>query len=125
MKGTTALAPDMVGRQAELWTLVEHLRHVRAGTGRFVLVAGEAGVGKTRLTRTFQAQASTLENVEILRGHCFEVTRLGSGGAHVRYKLPWACWGLTPAPHWPCSRRPVNWWQTLSGLPESTAYRSA
>jgi DNA-binding CsgD family transcriptional regulator len=39
----------LVGRHAELERLNEALNRARRGTGSFVLIAGEAGVGKTRL----------------------------------------------------------------------------
>src|ERR687892_2319884 len=39
----------LVGRHAELERLGEALKGARRGTGSFVLIAGEAGVGKTRL----------------------------------------------------------------------------
>jgi DNA-binding CsgD family transcriptional regulator len=39
----------LVGRHAELERLNEALNGARRGTGSFVLIAGEAGVGKTRL----------------------------------------------------------------------------
>ncbi|MFB6274098.1 MAG: tetratricopeptide repeat protein [Salinibacter sp.] len=39
----------LVGRDAELHEILERLRQTRAGRGGMTLVAGEAGVGKTRL----------------------------------------------------------------------------
>lgn len=43
-----ALAP-LVGRERELGLLLEHWEHVREGSGRVVLLSGEAGIGKSRL----------------------------------------------------------------------------
>src|SRR4051794_38504962 len=42
-------ATPLLGRQADLEWLCGHWRHALAGDGRLVLVAGEDGVGKTRL----------------------------------------------------------------------------
>ena len=41
--------PDLVGRDAELTALRREIETVRDGSGRFVLLAGESGSGKTRL----------------------------------------------------------------------------
>jgi DNA-binding NarL/FixJ family response regulator/transcriptional regulator with XRE-family HTH domain len=67
-----ALAPRMVGRQAQLKGLEEHLRGVRAGSCRVVLVAGEAGVGKTCLLRAFLERAQDQTGIEVLQGYCYE-----------------------------------------------------
>ena len=44
-----AAADGLVGRQAQLRVIDEALAEAAAGRGRVVLVAGEAGIGKTRL----------------------------------------------------------------------------
>src|SRR4051812_18890246 len=50
---------ELLERARELATLAERLAAVRQdGAGHLVLVAGEAGVGKTALLRTFCAAAS-------------------------------------------------------------------
>jgi hypothetical protein len=46
---------ELVERDAHVAALEECLADVAAGTGRVVLVAGEAGVGKTALVRAFCA----------------------------------------------------------------------
>ena len=43
--------PILVGRDAELSALRAHLAGALAGRGGFVLVRGEAGLGKSRLCR--------------------------------------------------------------------------
>jgi predicted ATPase/DNA-binding CsgD family transcriptional regulator len=70
MDGARALAPRMIGRHAELQQLDDALRAVRSGSGRVVLVAGEAGVGKTRLIRAFGDQGRALPATTVLHGHC-------------------------------------------------------
>ncbi len=47
--------PEFVGRSAELEALRREFDSARAGAGRFALVAGEAGSGKTRLISEFRA----------------------------------------------------------------------
>ena len=54
-------ATPLVGRDAELEWLRGHWRRALAGAGRLVLVAGERGVGKTRLVAELA--------VEVLQGH--------------------------------------------------------
>lgn len=72
MSGARTLAPHMVGRQAQLQELDEHLRQTLSGAGRVVFVAGEAGIGKTRLIRAFTERAGERAGVEFLRGHCYD-----------------------------------------------------
>jgi DNA-binding SARP family transcriptional activator len=43
-----------VGREAELERLLDRWRLVRASTGRIELIGGDAGIGKSRLSRAFQ-----------------------------------------------------------------------
>jgi DNA-binding SARP family transcriptional activator len=44
---------SLVGRQAEWSSLLKEWKAVRAGSGRIVLIEGEAGVGKSRLAEEF------------------------------------------------------------------------
>ncbi len=46
-------SPELVGRERELAELESALRRAEAGEPAMVLVAGEAGIGKTRLVRQF------------------------------------------------------------------------
>lgn len=57
-------ALDVIGRREELERLARVFERTRAGTGSFVLVAGEAGVGKTRLSE--EALASS--GLQVLAG---------------------------------------------------------
>ncbi|TMK44558.1 MAG: ATP-binding protein, partial [Actinobacteria bacterium] len=55
---------ELIGREAELSTLADVLAEVRNGKGGLVLIAGEAGVGKTRLADDALARSELL----VLRG---------------------------------------------------------
>src|SRR5262245_6380441 len=61
----------LVGREQELATLRERFREVKAGRGQVVGIAGEAGIGKSRLVLEFRrALAQAGEAVTWLEGHC-------------------------------------------------------
>jgi predicted ATPase len=61
----------LVGREWELATLRERLREVKAGRGQVVGIAGEAGIGKSRLVLELRrALAQAGEAVTWLEGHC-------------------------------------------------------
>jgi hypothetical protein len=47
-KGARLLAP-LIGREENLSAIVRRWEHARAGEGQFVLIAGEPGIGKSRL----------------------------------------------------------------------------
>ena len=61
------LCRELVGRQHELWALGEALEQAARGQPQFVLLAGEAGVGKTKLCRVFM-QASQAQQALVLFG---------------------------------------------------------
>ncbi|MGH9662237.1 MAG: AAA family ATPase, partial [Bryobacteraceae bacterium] len=63
----------VVGREAELGELAERMRKALAGDGGIVLLAGEAGMGKTALAGEFIRRARG-ENASLLigRGRCVE-----------------------------------------------------
>ena len=46
----------LVGRDAELALLLDRWQRARAGSGQIVVLSGEAGVGKSRLLRSFREQ---------------------------------------------------------------------
>jgi DNA-binding CsgD family transcriptional regulator len=54
---------ELLEREAHLAQLEEHLRHAAAGRGRFVLVGGEAGVGKTSLADVFARRSADAADV--------------------------------------------------------------
>jgi predicted ATPase len=68
-------SPSFVGRAEELGLLAAALERAGAGAPGIVLIAGEAGVGKTRLVDEFAAQAAA-EGARVLAGGCIE---LGEG----------------------------------------------
>ncbi len=61
----------LVGRAAELATLESLLAETLGATPRFAVVAGEPGIGKTRLTQELAARAST-QGFAVLLGRCSE-----------------------------------------------------
>ena len=65
------LSPVLVGRQEELSQLEDALLSANRGDGRFVLVAGEAGIGKTRLATELTRRARKL-GCDVLWGSCSE-----------------------------------------------------
>jgi class 3 adenylate cyclase len=55
LRGLAGLQSPMVGRDAELATLLRLCEAVRAGLGRAVLIVGEPGLGKSRLIAEWKA----------------------------------------------------------------------
>ena len=76
LRGLAGLESPMVGRDAELQALVKTSAAVQAGLGRAVVIAGEAGLGKTRLLSEWKVatQTSNLQspnsNIQWAEGHC-------------------------------------------------------
>src|SRR5262245_5141848 len=82
----TAMAPPvsaggrtapLVGRDAELARLHEHLARAAGGERQFVFVTGGPGIGKTRLVDAFLTDVAKSEGACIARGVCIEYR--GSG----------------------------------------------
>src|SRR4029453_16311056 len=69
----------LVGRDRELERLEEQLRRAAAGQGGTVLVAGDAGIGKTRLVTELCARARAAGALPLL-GRCIDLV-----GAEVPY----------------------------------------
>jgi DNA-binding CsgD family transcriptional regulator len=66
------VCPVLIGREPALQVLDGLVSEVRAGQGRTLLVAGEAGIGKSR----FVAEAAgPRSGLVLLEGHCFEPDR--------------------------------------------------
>src|SRR5207302_10802460 len=67
-----ALVAPLVGRASAFRQLVGNFQQVRSGQPQAVLVVGEAGIGKTRLTSEWLAWARA-QGAEVLVGHVFEM----------------------------------------------------
>jgi predicted ATPase len=65
------ISPVLVGRAFELECLERALTAVQAGAGQCFVLAGEAGVGKSRLVAEVCANAAN-QGFLMLQGHCFE-----------------------------------------------------
>jgi DNA-binding CsgD family transcriptional regulator/tetratricopeptide (TPR) repeat protein len=63
---------DLLERHAELATLDAALADAAGGKGRLVLISGEAGIGKTRLTRTFTDRHAT--DAVVVWGACDDLS---------------------------------------------------
>ncbi len=59
-----------VGRQAEYEAMLKRFAEARNGRGSLVLLAGEPGIGKTRLTEEFCDYAAS--GAVVIRGNCYE-----------------------------------------------------
>src|SRR5712692_9483143 len=70
MPGPIERSP-FVGRQQELATLLRCLDVTARGQGRLMLVAGEPGIGKTRLLAEF-AERAQAEGWQVLVGHAYD-----------------------------------------------------
>ncbi len=64
--------PELIGRRSELAVLDDALSDAAAGTGRLVLVEGDAGVGKTRLVQEFADRAAA-GGATVLSGGCLQL----------------------------------------------------
>ena len=65
-------SPTFVGRADELAALDGALDCAAAGVPAFAFVAGESGVGKSRMVAEFEARATTA-GARVLIGHCLEL----------------------------------------------------
>jgi DNA-binding SARP family transcriptional activator/tetratricopeptide (TPR) repeat protein len=76
-----AWEPPLVGRQPDVARLREELDRALAGRGRFVVLIGEAGAGKSRLVSELTAFAAK-QLWRVMVGRCYETERI----------LPFAPW---------------------------------
>jgi predicted ATPase len=71
-----AAAGGFVGRDAELRRLEQALDATHSGHGSALLIAGHAGIGKTRLT-TELAERAHGRGTNVLRGRCIQLVGVG------------------------------------------------
>jgi predicted ATPase len=69
------VCPRQIGRDDQLAALREVAAGMAGGSGQTVLVAGEAGIGKSRLVREF-AERLSRDGWVVQQGNCFERDRL-------------------------------------------------
>lgn len=72
----TSLTTPLIGRDEELARLSGLLERARGGEARAVLVAGDAGVGKTRMLDEVAGQAAAA-GMTVLTGHCVDLGDVG------------------------------------------------
>ena len=65
------VCPTIVGRATELAALHAIVQEVEEGQSRFLLLSGEAGIGKSRLVAAVKTAASS-RGFLILQGNCFQ-----------------------------------------------------
>jgi eukaryotic-like serine/threonine-protein kinase len=81
MQSRPRAAPVLVGRDGELGELLAGLDGAAAGTGRLFLLAGDPGIGKSRLAGEAAARAQD-RGFKVAWGRCWE-----AGGAPAYW--PW------------------------------------
>lgn len=70
----SVISPLLIGREAQFAALDALVAQTRAGTSHIALLAGEAGIGKSRLVGEIQTQAAA-RGFAALSGRCFEQDR--------------------------------------------------
>ncbi|MFI6619889.1 AAA family ATPase [Streptomyces sp. NPDC050528] len=75
MTSSVAAAP-LIGRDEELARLAGVLERARAGAAGAVLIAGDAGVGKTRVLDEIAGRAASA-GMTVLTGHCVDLGDVG------------------------------------------------
>jgi hypothetical protein len=108
------VCPVLVGRGQELRTLAGCLDELEAGRGGVLLVAGEAGVGKTRLVAELQRMAAA-RGVRLLVGHSFENDRTAPYAPLIDLLRAFAP-GPTPEARRAPSTRPPCWPRARPGM---------
>jgi len=72
---TSIVCPALIGRERQLDLLSRLAEQARAGQGRTGLIAGEAGIGKSRLLAELKP-AAIEQGMAIFQGRCFEPDRV-------------------------------------------------
>ncbi|MFE9452857.1 AAA family ATPase [Streptomyces sp. NPDC006739] len=76
MSQTPFSTPRLIGRDEELARLTGVLERARSGAARAVLIAGDAGVGKTRLLDEAAGRAARA-GTTVVTGHCVDLGDVG------------------------------------------------
>src|SRR6476619_3374891 len=101
------MSPErLVGREPVLTAAGSALRDAVAGTGQFLLISGEAGIGKTAMLAALIDRAAT--DCTVLRGLCWE-----GNGAHRTGRGHRSC--RQPAGRSPNSGTPAGCWTPHPG----------
>src|SRR5688500_4422205 len=66
----SVVCPVLIGRENDLQGLDRLMAQSQEGKGQVALIAGEAGIGKSRLVR--EAKARAPHETQILEGYCFQ-----------------------------------------------------
>lgn len=72
---TPIVCPVLIGRERQFDLLLRLIDQARIGQGQTTLIAGEAGIGKSRLIAELKP-AATSQGLTILQGRCFEPDRV-------------------------------------------------
>ena len=84
LRSTEPAPPPLVGREPEMRRLGELASQTVHGSGKFVLLSGEAGIGKSALARSFlQAVQGRHPDLLVGRGACVE--QYGTGEAYLPF----------------------------------------
>jgi len=71
---TQGVRSDLIGRKQEMATLVKFAEHLKQGQGGVVSIIGEAGTGKSRLTREYKTAIESYQ-VQWHEGHGYGYTQ--------------------------------------------------
>jgi predicted ATPase len=70
----SVVCPVLIGRASNLDAIDRLIDHAANGAGRVALIAGEAGIGKSRLVDEIKSRAAS-RGMLLLQGGCFEIDR--------------------------------------------------
>jgi predicted ATPase len=77
----TAASPAMIGRESDLHDLRTLFAESAKGQARAIVLAGEAGIGKTRLLYEFTSEAA--RSARVLSGQCVDLGQVATPYAPV------------------------------------------
>lgn len=70
----TQARPRLIGREAEMTELAALWNNAKTGQGRFIILSGESGVGKSHLALSLAEYAAQQGGLTLV-GHCYEFER--------------------------------------------------